>query len=103
MVWDVRVADGAEEDRVMGAEGGEGVLGHVLARLLVVGAAPGEVGEGEGERVEGLGEGFEDAERGRDDFDPDPVAGHGRDAVVGLARRGDEGHGRGCHVGGSVV
>ena len=54
MVGNVLPADGAEVDRVVALEGFESVVGHHLAGLGVVPAAPGEFVPLEGELAGGL-------------------------------------------------
>ena len=71
----VGVADGTEQDGVVGVEALQAVVGHHGAGLAVEVGAPREVGEMETEVAAGGGEGFEDFLAFGDDFGADTVAG----------------------------
>jgi hypothetical protein len=81
VVGDVRVAGGAEQDRVLAAQRVEAVGGHHLAVGAEPVAAPAEVLELEAEGRALGGQRLQHALPGRDDFLADAVAGDGRDSV----------------------
>ena len=81
VVRDVRIAGGAEQDRVLVADRGQAVLRHHRAVPAEVVAAPVEVLEREAEAAARPGERLQHLLAGRNDFLADAVAGNGRDRV----------------------
>ena len=75
MVRYVRVADGTEEDGIMGVKALKAVLGHHRASFAVEVGAPREVGKVEIEAAAGRGNGVEDFLSFRNDFGAYAVTG----------------------------
>ncbi len=85
-------ADGAEEDRVEGAQRLDAVCGHHRAGLAVEVAGPGKARALQREAAQNAGA-LQNAPRGIDDRDSDTVAGDQRDSVDlhGIPRKGTAG------------